>query len=82
MHRVITWILAGSHQITKLPHAPRTSYLVIEVPLFTLAETRLLLAAASKYSTLWPPDSPSRPGFDFGVGIEESGGCFEKVSTC
>ena len=67
-HRAITWILAGSHQITELPHAAWTSYLVsarlIEVPVFTAAETRLLLTAPAKSSTLWPKDSPLRPGFD------------------
>lgn len=36
----------------------------IEVPLFTLAETRLLLTEAMKYSTLWEKDSPQRPRFD------------------
>ena len=67
-HRAITWILAGSHQITELPHAAWTSYLVsarlIEVPVFTAAETRLLLTSPAKSSTLWPKDSPLRPSFD------------------
>ena len=55
-HRAITWMLAGSHEITELPNAPWTSYVVsarlIEVPVFTEAETRLLLTAPAKYSTL------------------------------
>jgi hypothetical protein len=46
-HGNITWLLAGSHQIADLRHAPWESYLVgartIEVPPFTLAETRTLL---------------------------------------
>src|SRR5258708_29403104 len=46
-HRRITWIFAGSHEITDLVHAPWTSYLVsartVEVPLFSNQETRLLL---------------------------------------
>jgi len=78
-HRAITWILAGSHQITELPNAPWTSYLVsarlIEVPLFTLAETRMLLTSPAQYSTLWPKDSPLRPGYPAGFwgdgGIEK-----------
>ncbi|MFN0084387.1 MAG: AAA family ATPase [Blastocatellia bacterium] len=67
-HRRITWIFAGSHEITELEHAPWTSYLVsartIEVPAFTPAETRLLLTEPLKHSTIWPPDSPKRPRFD------------------
>lgn len=46
-HRRITWVLADSHDITELTHAPWPSYLVsmrtIDVPLFTIEETRLLL---------------------------------------
>jgi hypothetical protein len=67
-HRQLTWIFAGSHHITELEHADWTSYLVsartIEIPLFTLAETRLLLTEPLKYSTLWPQDAPGRPRFD------------------
>jgi len=67
-HRYITWIFAGSHEITELANAAWTSYLVsartIEVPAFTLAETRLLLTEPLKHSTLWPSDSPERPRFD------------------
>lgn len=66
-HRRITWIFAGSHEITELKNAPWTSYLVsvrtLEVPLFTPAETRLLLTEPLKYSTLWPSDAPNRPRF-------------------
>ena len=53
-HRRITWVLAGSHDITELTHAPWPSYLVslrmIEVPPFTLEETRLLLTEPLRYS--------------------------------
>lgn len=67
-HRNITWILAGSHQITELPNAPWTSYLVsarlVEVPVFSAAETRLLLTTPARYSTLWAKDDPNRPHFD------------------
>jgi hypothetical protein len=56
-HRQITWLFAGSHEITELPNAQWTSYLVsartIEVPPFTLAETRLLLTEPLKHSQLW-----------------------------
>jgi len=66
-HRQITWIFAGSHDITELKHAEWPSYLVsartIEVPMFTLAETRLLLTEPMKFSSLWPKDDPKRPRF-------------------
>ncbi|MBI1924512.1 hypothetical protein HYR99_09705 [Candidatus Poribacteria bacterium] len=66
-HRRITWMFAGSHEITELPHAGWTSYLVsartIEVPAFTLAETRLLLTEPLKHSSLWLKDAPERPRF-------------------
>jgi hypothetical protein len=66
-HRRITWIFAGSHEITELKFAPWTSYLIstrtIEIPAFTPAETRLLLSEPLKYSTLWPQDHPGRPRF-------------------
>jgi hypothetical protein len=56
-HRQITWLFAGSHEITELPNAQWTSYLVsartIEVPPFTLPETRLLLTEPLKHSQLW-----------------------------
>jgi hypothetical protein len=77
-HRRITWVLAGSHDITELTHAPWPSYLVsmrtIDVPLFTLDETRLLLTEPLRHSALWPTDDPQRPHFDPGFwgdgGIE------------
>jgi len=66
-HRRITWMFAGSHEIAELLHAGWTSYLVsartIEVPAFTLAETRLLLTEPLKYSSLWPKNAPERPRF-------------------
>lgn len=67
-HRRITWVFAGSHEITELQHAAWTSYLVsartIEVPFFTLAETRLLLTDPVKHSTLWRNNPDKRPRFD------------------
>ena len=85
-HRRITWIFAGSHEITELPNARWASYLVsartVEVKPFTAAETRLLLTEPLKYSKLWPKDDPTRPRFTPGFwgegGIErihaETGG--------
>lgn len=68
MHRNITWLFAGSHTVEELPNAAWTSYLVsartIEVPNFTLDETRLLLTEPMKYSQDWAKDSPERPRFD------------------
>lgn len=84
-HRNITWIFAGSHEITELKHAEWPSYLVsartIEVPMFTMAETRLLLTEPLKFSPLFKDES-KRPRFEPGFwgenGIEriqhESGG--------
>jgi hypothetical protein len=67
-HRRITWVFAGSHEITELEHAAWTSYLVsartIEGPFFTLAETRLLLTDPVKHSTLWRNNPDKRPRFD------------------
>lgn len=64
-HRRITWIFAGSHEITELVNAPWTSYLVsartVEVPLFSDQETRLLLTEPFKHSSLWRDDEPGRP---------------------
>jgi hypothetical protein len=66
-HRRLTWIFAGRHEITELKHAAWTSYLVsartLEVPIFTPAETRLLLTEPLKYSELWSKDDPKRPRF-------------------
>jgi hypothetical protein len=67
-HRHITWVFAGSHEITELKYADWTSYLVstrtIEVPAFTLAETRLLLTDPVKHSTLWRNNPDQRPRFN------------------
>lgn len=76
-HRNITWIFAGSHEITELKHAEWPSYLVsartIEVPMFTMAETRLLLTEPLKFSPLFKDES-KRPRFEPGFwgenGIE------------
>jgi hypothetical protein len=84
-HRNITWIFAGSHEIAELKHAEWPSYLVsartIEVPMFTMAETRLLLTEPLKFSPLYQDES-KRPRFEPGFwgenGIEriqrEAGG--------
>ena len=67
-HRRITWIFSGSHEISELSHAPWTSYLVsartIEVPMFTLNETKVLLTEPLKYSALWNNDNLGRPHFE------------------
>jgi hypothetical protein len=77
-HRRITWIFAGSHEITELVHAPWTSYLVsartVEVPLFTDQETRLLLTEPFKHSSLWRDDEPGRPRPRFEAGFWGEGG--------
>jgi hypothetical protein len=61
------WMFAGSHEITELPHATWTSYLVsartVEVPFFTPAETCLLLTEPLKYSSLWLTVARQRPSF-------------------
>jgi len=66
-HRRMIWVFAGSHEITELPHAAWTSYLVsartVEVPAFTPEETRMLLTEPLKHSSLWRPDDPKRPRF-------------------
>lgn len=67
-HRHITWIFAGSHEIYELKNASWTSHLVsartIEVPSFTLDETRLLLTEPLKHSSLWRDNEAKRPRFD------------------
>jgi len=56
-HRQIIWLFAGSHEITELTHAEWPSYLIsartIEIPFFTLDETRLLLTDPLKHSPLF-----------------------------
>jgi len=76
-HRNLTWIFAGSHEITELKHAEWPSYLVsartIEVPLFTIAETRLLLTEPLKFSPLYKDESKRprfAPGFWGESGVE------------
>jgi hypothetical protein len=65
-HQQITWLFAGSHEITELPNAQWTSYLLsartIEIPPFTPQETRLLLTEPLKHSQLWK-DPATRPRF-------------------
>jgi len=74
-HRRITWVLAGSHHVTELTHAAWPSYLVslrtIDVPLFTLDETRLLLTEPLRHSPFWPVDDPQRPRFEPGFWGED-----------
>ena len=66
-HRRIIWMFAGSHDISELSHAQWPSYLVsartIEMPLFTEAETRLLLTEPLAHSPLFRNDEASRPHF-------------------
>ncbi len=87
-HRNLTWLFAGSREVTELPHAHWASYLVssqtVNVPLFDISETRLLLTDPLRHSTLWFDKSPSRqrptflPEFWGDQGIErihnEAGG--------
>jgi hypothetical protein len=83
-HRRITWIFAGSHEISELANAPWTSYFVsartVEVPLFSEKETRLLLTEPLKYSSLWRDDDPSRPRPHFESAFWGEGG-IERVHT-
>ena len=66
-HRHIIWLLAGSHGITELKNAEWPSYLVsartIEIPPFTLDETRLLLTDPLKHSQLFAK-ARERPRFN------------------
>src|SRR5208282_1211787 len=77
-HRRITWMFAGSHEVTELVNAPWTSYLVsartVEVPLFSDQETRLLLTEPFKHSSLWRDDEPGRPRPRFQPGFWGEGG--------
>jgi len=67
--------LAGSHHITELTNAEWPSYLVsaqtIEIPPFSLAETRLLLTDPLKQSPLYARDTEKRPRFDSGFWGED-----------
>ncbi len=67
LHRQITWMLVGSHEITDLRHAPWTSYLVsartIEWPLFSREETTLLLTDPLHHSRFWREKDRQRPRF-------------------
>ncbi|MCP3957323.1 MAG: hypothetical protein GY719_05670 [bacterium] len=69
-HRRLIWTFAGSHRIDELRNSPWTSYLIsartVEMPMFSPAETRLLLTEPLRYSPLWPKGDPSRPGFEPG----------------
>jgi hypothetical protein len=77
-HRRITWLFAGSHEITELVHAPWTSYLVsartVEVPLFSEQETRLLLTEPLKHSSAWRDNDPTHPRPRFEPGFWGQGG--------
>jgi hypothetical protein len=67
-HREIIWILAGSHEISELTHAEWTSYLVsartIEVPMFTVEETRALLTDPLKHAPMRREIWETRPQFE------------------
>jgi hypothetical protein len=67
-HREIIWILAGSHEISELPHADWTSYLVssrtVEIPMFTLAETCALLTDPMKHAPRREEIRKDRPRFE------------------
>jgi hypothetical protein len=67
-HRRVTWVLAGSHHVAELRHAPWPSFLAsvrtVEVLPFTLEETRLLLTDPLRHSPLWTSSGPPRPRFD------------------
>jgi TIR domain len=74
-HRNITWIFSGSHDIDELTNADWTSFLVsartVDVPCFTLAETRILLTDPLQHSSIWNSKPEQRPRFspDFwGIG--------------
>jgi hypothetical protein len=66
-HRAVTWVLAGSHEISELAFAEWSSYLVsartVPVPPFTPAETRQLLTDPVRHSGLWRHDGSKRPRF-------------------
>ena len=66
LHRNVTWVFAGSHEIAELTHAEWSSYLVsartVEVLPFTPAETRQLLTDPMRHSRLWQ-DEAKRPRF-------------------
>ena len=55
-HRRIIWVFSGNADVTELTGADWTSYLIsvrtLEVPLFTLEETHLLLTEPLKHSAL------------------------------
>lgn len=67
-HRQIVWVFAGSHHVSELRYAPWSSYLIsvrtVEVPLFSLDETRRLPLT---YSRLWQRDDPERPRIEAGL---------------
>jgi hypothetical protein len=67
-HRNIIWVLAGSHEISELTHAHWASYLVsartVEVPMFTLEETRALLTDPLKHAPRRPELAEERPRFE------------------
>jgi hypothetical protein len=77
-HREIVWVLAGSHEIGELTHAPWASYLVsartVEVPMFTLEETRALLTDPMKHAPrrreIWEDRPRFEPEFWGPQGIE------------
>ncbi len=67
-HRHITWVFAGSHDLSELTNADWSSYFVslrtIEVLPFEPKETYLLLTEPLKWSPLWREREAERPRFD------------------
>jgi hypothetical protein len=66
-HRRLIWAFVGSHAVDELKNAPWSSYLIsirtIEIPQFSLEETRCLLTEPMRHSDQWDPNDPKRPGF-------------------
>ncbi len=83
-HRNLVWLFAGSHDIRELRHGDWTSHLVsvrtVEVPLFTLDETRALLTRPLQHSTAWTGDDPRRPAFPEALWGPTGG--IERIQAC
>lgn len=67
-HPRLTWLFAGSHEITELDGVDWTSYLIsartIEVRPFSLAETTALLTDPLRHSPVYRAQPAKRPKFD------------------
>lgn len=66
-HRQITWVFVGRDRLEQMKNAPWTSYLLsartLEVPPFSLDETRSLLTEPVKYSRDWTRSAEEPPTF-------------------